>query len=163
MLDPERSQNDLSVSGGTERSTKGGKDFSETNSALDSGFLSGPQANYSSEFDSSLGESSSSQLSVKTKPQPPSKSAVQTDTNIDSGVIDDHDLSHMIIGSGNNVGLPEWFNNLSLNESPSINNLDEKKEKSTSTTEQKAIQQKTKEIQANLWKLCYQQDEDGDT
>lgn len=159
MLDPEISQNDLSASGSNKKSVK---ELSDTNSALDSGFLSGPQANYSTEFDSSLGEESSSKLSMSNiKSQPLSKT--QTDTNIDSGVIDDLSTSQMIIGSGTNVGLPDWFNNLSLNESPSINNLDEKKDKTTVAEQQKLIQQKTKEIQSNLWKLCYQQDDEGDT
>lgn len=143
MLEPE---NDLSLASGFERSSKS-KDF-ESNSALDSGFISGPQAIYSGEIDSALDDD---------LPVPSSKSKDQTsspknqiDTNIDSGCLTDSEM----ISTGFEAGLPEWFNNLSLKNTPSINNLDGTKEKSN---------QSKSNNEAKLWQICYKQDNDGDT
>lgn len=152
-------ENDLSLASGFERSSKN-KDFSE-NSAVDSGFLSGPQAIYSGELDSTLNEHSD---------RLPSKENQQIDTFTDSGCIDDsaqltskdkrqqtyHDTNTdsgiMITGGGvSETGLPDWFKNLSIKEASNFNNLDATKEKSSN-------QQKN-----NLWEQCYRQDNDGDT
>lgn len=155
MLGPE---SDLSTSG-LDHSSKVAKDLAEANLTLDSGFISETNAAYSREFDSALDDDTKSQPKEKHQKQS------QIDTNIDSGVIEDHEFpsesnqsSHMILrGSGSDVGLPDWFNNLSLKDSPSINNLDGRKEKSNS-------QQKSTDLQANeLWKLCFRQDAEGDT
>lgn len=151
-------ENDLSLASGFERSSKN-KDLSETNSALDSGFLSGPQALFSGEIDSGL-DGGLSDHSHQSHPSNDKSQKTQVDTFTDSGVIDDS--SQMISGGGAEPGLPDWFNNLSLKDSPSINNLDGTKEKSNQQQQQQQQQQKSN-IEANLWKLCYRQDNDGDT
>lgn len=156
-------ENDLSLASGFERSSKN-KDFSE-NSAVDSGFLSGPQAIYSGELDSTLNEHSD---------RLPSNEKQQIDTFTDSGCIDDSaqltskdkrqptyhhtntnintDSGIMIMDGGvSEAGLPDWFKNLSIKEADNFNNLDATKEKSSN-------QQKN-----NLWEQCYRQDNDGDT
>lgn len=138
-------ENDLSLASGFERSPKN-KDYSEQNSALDSGFLSGPQAIFSGELDSAI-DDSATKLPSK---EPMQK--IQVDTYTDSGIIDDSQMISTGIGE---TGLPDWFNNLSIKDSSTINNLDGAKEKSN--------QQKTNTIEANFWKLCYRQDNDGDT
>lgn len=140
--------NDLSLASGYEHSSKN-KDC-DSNSGLDSGFLSGPQAIYSGELDSALSDDSSSQLTSK-KDNQTHQPKIQIDTNVDSGCIVD---SQMISTGGNEAGLSDWFNNLSLRDSPTINNLDATKEKSN--------QSKNKN-EAKLWKLAYRQDNDGDT
>lgn len=161
MLEPE---NDLSMASGFERSSKN-KDF-DTNSALDSGFLSGPQAtNYSGEIDSALGDDSSllpPQLSLSKKSSDKCQQKIQIDTNIDSGCIVDSQ-SMISTGGVGEAGLSDWFNNLSVKDSPSINNLDGTKDKSNQQPSQQQQQQQKNNIEANLWKLCYLQDNDGDT
>ncbi|XP_031628965.1 NF-kappa-B inhibitor cactus [Contarinia nasturtii] len=145
MLEPE---NDLSMASGFERSSKN-KDF-DTNSALDSGFLSGPQAIYSGEIDSVL-DDESSQMSVTQsmdKSQKQQKHHTLIDTNIDSGCIVDSQIDMISKDCLTDHGLPDHFNNLSLKD-PSINNLDGSKS--------------NQQQQANLWQLCYKQDNDGDT
>lgn len=146
--------NDTSLGSGFEHSSKN-KDF-ENNSALDSGFLSGPQDLYSGELTDNSEHlpskekhqlshhidtytdsgciDDSTQLTSKDKHQ-------QIDTNIDSGIM---------ISSGVETGLSDWFNNLSVKDTANFNNLDGTKDKSN--------QQKN-----NLWELCYRQDNDGDT
>ena len=158
-------ENDLSVASGFERSSKN-KDF-DTNSALDSGFLSGPQAIYTGEIDSALDDDSSapqqssSSLSSKKSSDKFGQQKIQIDTNIDSGCISAQMISTGGIGEG---GLPDWFNNLSIKDSPSINNLDGTKDKSNQQPSQQQQQQQQKSsIEANLWELCYAQDSDGDT
>lgn len=140
-------ENDLSLASGFECSQKN-KDF-DTNSALDSGFLSGPQAIYSGDLDSALSDNESAQLSHK-KDQTYHQPKIQIDTNTDSGCIVDSQM----ISTGTESGLPDWFNNLSLRDSPSINNLDATKEKSN---------QSKNNNEAKLWKIAYRQDNDGDT
>lgn len=157
MLGPEREHTDLSTSG-LDHNSKIAKDLAEANLTLDSGFLSETHATYSNEFDSALDDDTKSQSKEKHQHQQQS----EIDINIDSGVIEDHEYSsqsnpHMIQrGSGSNIGLSDWFDNLSLKDSPSINDLDGKREKSNT-------QQKSTDKQANLWKLCYRQDTEGDT
>lgn len=150
MLEPE---NDLSMASGFERSSKN-KDF-DTNSALDSGFLSGPQAIYSGEIDSAL-DDNSAQMSTKASSEPvqtQQKQHLHIDTNIDSGCILDSQSDMILKGCVTDDGLPDYFNNLSIKD-PSINNLDGNKSNQSSQRQQQ---------RANLWKLCYQQDNDGDT
>lgn len=142
-------ENDLSLASGFERSSKN-KDLSEQNSALDSGFLSGPQAIFSGELDSAIDDST--KLPSSNKQQKESLQKIQVDTYTDSGIIDD---SQMISTGVVDVGLPDWFNNLSIKDSPTINNLDGAKDKSN--------QQKPSHIEANIWERCYRQDNDGDT
>lgn len=157
-------ENDLSS--GFERSSKN-KDLSETDSALDSGFLSGPQPIYSGALDGDLDVDDHHDRHIDSAPkdkQSHSKqhqqqqvvdSGILTDTLEESGI-----FSSEMISSGTEPGLPDWFNNLSIKDSPSINNLDSTKEKLTASNQQLQQQQKT---EANLWKLCYIQDNDGDT
>ncbi|XP_055298376.1 NF-kappa-B inhibitor cactus isoform X2 [Sitodiplosis mosellana] len=125
---------------------------------------------YSGEIDSALDDDSSlalsqSSSSLKKASDKCSQQKIQIDTNIDSGCI--VDSAQMIstggVGEG---GLPDWFNNLSIKDSPSINNLDGTKDKSNqqlSQQQQQQQQQQKSSIEANLWKLCYRQDSDGDT
>lgn len=152
-------ENDLSSASGFERSSKN-KDFSESNSALDSGFLSGPQAIYSGEI--SALDDSSDNLPSKEKHQ-----SSHIDSYIDSGIIDDSTQltskdkqqktnvntdSGIMISTDNatETGLNDCFKNLSVKDAANYNNLDATKEKSN---QQMNI----------LWKLCYRQDNEGDT
>lgn len=157
MLDQE---NDLSLASGFEHSSKN-KDLRETNSPVDSGFISGPQAIYSGELDDS-----EDQLESEEKHHHYHHQLSHNDTYTDSGCIDDsthltlrdkHNQTHIdtntdsgIMISGGSVGeavLANRLNNLSLNKIH--NDLDAAKEK---------INQ-----QKNLWKTCYRQDNEGDT
>lgn len=141
------SESDLSLASGFERSSKS-KDC-DTNSAVDSGFISGPQAIYSGELDSALDDDLPAH-SPKSKEPLHQQPKIQIDTNIDSGCLTDSEM----ISTGFEAGLPEWFNNLSLKNTPSINNLDGTKEKSN---------QSKNNNEAKLWQICYKQDNDGDT
>lgn len=163
-------ENDLSLASGFERGSKN-KDLSETNSELDSGFLSGPQQIFSGELSS--GPIDSVELKSKeirhhssTTGQSQQKNAPATDTFEDLGISADLSSSQMI-SHGGETGLSDWFNNLNIKDSPSINNLDAAKEKTavstTNATANAANQQSKSSIEANLWKLCYRQDNDGDT
>lgn len=155
MLNPESKQNDLSTS----RSTKGGKDFIESFS--DSGFLSGPQGQYSSEFDSgAIVDDIPAAVSL---PQEKRQSSVHMDKNYsDSGCLDDISKTfdscskdQMGISSGIEGDLTNKLVDLHLKDSsPSLNNFN---------AHPRSTQQKEIVARDNLWKLCYQQDDEGDT
>lgn len=135
------------------------------NSQVESGFLSGPQT-YSS---SDIGIDVDQDLSAK------HIAAVHQQNNFqqsftDSGLVSDLGNSDQIISSEKDIkpqsnmildsrvdsGLSEWFCNLNLdNSSQPINNL-------SSTIEKKELKAQ-RDLQANLWKLYYRQDEEGDT
>lgn len=166
-------ENDLSLASGFERGSKA-KDLSETNSELDSGFLSGPQQIFSGELSSSGGIDAkdshhhSNTTSVTSSQQNQQKSASTSDSFVDLGISADISLSSsstaQMKSGGGETGLSDWFNNLNIKDSPSINNLDAAKEKiASSTAVTVASQQQKSTIEANLWKLCYRQDNDGDT
>lgn len=166
-------ENDLSLASGFELGSKN-KDLSETNSELDSGFLSGPQQLFSGDLSSGAIDSKSKESrhhsSIVSTPasQSQQKSASASDSFVDLGISADlSSLSSMQMKSGGGeTGLSDWFNNLNIKDSPSINNLDAAKEKivtSISSTANAASQQPKSNIEANLWKLCYRQDNDGDT
>lgn len=146
-------ENDLSVASGYGRSSKN-KDF-DTNSALDSGFLSGPQAIYSGEINSASDDDDHHSMPMQKSSTEKCQQQLQIDTNIDSGCI----IDSQMFSKGDETGLPENFNNLSIKENPLINNLDSIKEKSN----QQQYQQQLPQQRNNLWKSCYRQDNDGDT
>lgn len=160
-------ENDLSLASGFERGSKN-KDLSETNSELDSGFLSGPQQIFSGELSSDSLDAKDSchhhhSSSTTTSSQNQQKSVSTSDSFVDLGISADLSSSQMKSGGGE-TGLSDWFNNLNIKDSPSINNLDAAKEKITTGTAATAASQQSKSnIEANLWKLCYRQDNDGDT
>lgn len=166
-------ENDLSLASGFERGSKN-KDLSETNPDLDSGFLSGPQQIFSGELSSGNIDSidlkskdSRSHHSSSTKSQSQQKSAsIDSDSFVDLGISADLSSSQMKTGGGE-TGLSDWFNNLNIKDSPSINNLDATKEKlatiTTTTTTANVPSHPPKINVEALWNLCYQQDNDGDT
>lgn len=149
-----------------------------TSQASDSGFLSGPQTFDSIDVD--IADSSDKHYSQQHYQQQQQQSQQQLQQSqqsekqqqytVDSGVdldgassvsISDKDLkqndSHMILdGGGIESGLAEWFCTLKLNNSSQLNNLNYVKKTPIK-------EQREKELQAKLWQLCYQQDDDGDT
>lgn len=163
-------ENDLSLASGFERGSKN-KDLSETNSELDSGFLSGPQQIFSGELSSgaidSIDLSSKSKESrtsshhssglSSTKSQQQKGSVADCDLSVDLGISADLSSSQMKSGGGETTGLSDWFNNLNIKDSPPINDLDFSKEKNNRDSQQPKINVES------LWKICYQQDNDGDT
>lgn len=132
-----RQTND-NLASGFDRNSKT-KDF-DTNSALDSGCISGPQTSYSDELESGCIDSAPM---IST----PNEKLQQSIEMLDSGLC----LSSQCM-SGDNIDaeLNEKFNNLSCKES---NNLEATKDNTKPMNS----------IEANLWKLCYRQDNDGDT
>lgn len=158
-------ENDLSLASGFERGSKN-KDLSEVNSELDSGFLSGPQQIFSGELssgniDSIDLKSKDSHHSSSTKSQSQQKNAfIDSDSFVDLGISADLSSSEMKM-SGAETGISDWFNNLNIKDTPSINNLDTTKERipaaTTTTSANVGINFES------LWKICYQQDNDGDT
>lgn len=151
-------ENDLSLASSFERGSKN-KDLSETNPDLDSGFLSGPQQIFSGELSSGNIDSidlkskdSRSHHSSSTKSQSQQKGAsIDSDTFVDLGISADLSSSQMKTYGGE-TGLSDWFNNLSVKD-PSKNDLDTHKEKPIPPS----LPCQT------LWKICYAQDNDGDT
>lgn len=123
-------------------------------SGQDSGFLSGPQNLYSSEdIDTHLDD------------------LPDIEKFRDSGAIDEDDEdSHtkdtkqtsMILDSGVDVGLSEWFCGLNLkNASQPLNNLGGCRQ---TVLEEPKYPKISKLLQTTpLWEICYFQDEDGDT
>lgn len=161
-------ENDLSLASGFERGSKN-KDFSETNSELDSGFLSGPQQIFSGELSSGAIDSIDMKLKDSrhhstTSSQSQQKNASASDSFVDLGISADLSSSQMKSGGGE-TGLSDWFNNLNIKDSSSINNLDATKEKIATTViaANVASQQQKINVDANLWERCYRQDNDGDT
>lgn len=127
------------------------KDFES--SGDDSGFLSGPQNLYSSE---SIDTHSDHIIPDIEKFQ-------------DSGAIDadedntkDTKPSSMILDSGVDIGLSEWFCELNLKNSTSqLNNLGGCRK---TVLEEPKYSKITKLLESRpLWEICYIQDEDGDT
>lgn len=170
-------ENDLSLASGFERGSKN-KDLSEINSELDSGFLSGPQQIFSGELSSGTIDSidlkskenrnnnRSSSTSTKSQSQQKTVSA-DCDSSVDLGISADLSSSQMKSGGGE-TGLSDWFHNLNIKDSPTINNLDATtKEKiavsTTITTANNVANQQSKINVEQLWKICYQQDNEGDT
>ena len=137
-------------------------------SEQDSGFLSGPQNFYSSS------ELNSSSASIGDRKYIDS-GAIDVDNDDDD---DNHTNSHstkdnnkqqedqMILDSGVDLGLEEWFCGLNIKNSPqSINNLGKNCKKAAIEEQQQQSSQKlTKQLeQLPLWQICYYQDEEGDT
>lgn len=113
----------------------------------DSGFHSGPQHLYSSEIiDSGIGHTVDTPV---------------TENFQDSGAIiednQDRKQESMIVQSGVDFGLSEWFCDLSLNNS--TNNLSSCRQSAEETKYSKSKPFSNRP----LWELCYVQDADGDT
>lgn len=132
------------------------------NSQVESGFLSGPQTYSSSdigiEVDEDLSAKHISAQQQNNFQQSFTDSGLVSDLG-NSEQISDKDIkpqSNMILDSRVDSGLSEWFCNLNLdNSAQPINNL--------SSTIEKKEQKAQRDLQANLWKLYYRQDEEGDT
>lgn len=155
-------------------------------SQQDSGFLSGPQNNFSSSeiFDDDITD----QPSIGGGNNPniaPKSSNLVTSSYTDSGAIEDFDvdeqeLSHtakdsrsqtqitsqnniMLLDSGVDRGLEEWFCGLNLkNSTQPLNNLGSSCRKAMLDAQHfPKISKKLQ--QTKLWEICYIQDDDGDT
>lgn len=191
MWDQNSSNDSQSISvsgtaGTTTTTTAAGdnKQIFQSNLDQDSGFLSGPISNqFSSEIDddADITDPTPPPSHQQQQQQPPRKAQ---ESYTDSGAIDDfiddeddgdkkQEQSHkMILDSGVDLGLEEWFCCMNLkNSTQPLNNLG-----ATANTYHKAmleaaavqqrfpkISSKLQQQQTPLWEICYIQDDDGDT
>lgn len=152
-------------------------------SQQDSGFLSGPQNIFSSSeiYDDDITDKPSIGGGNCTNIAPKSSNLV-TSSYTDSGAIedfvdeDDQELSNtakdirstsqsndMILDSGVDLGLEEWFCGLNLkNSTQPLNNLGSSCRKAMLDA-QRFPKISKKLQQTPLWEICYIQDDDGDT
>lgn len=136
----------------SERNSKLSKEFVDTED-YDSGILSGPLSTFSKPLS----------LSPPKKEDRPS-SVTHIDTCFDSGVIDDQDsliksASHMFLDKGH-IGLSDKVSNLQVETSKSLNNLDKSDEHGKKSA---AVSIAAPHAQEDVSKMCYRQNDDGDT